>query len=712
MFMSSQDTKISHLSLSAFFRLNKESNRFMVKTAVIVFGFLILGNLVFHWYPYDIQRTYNQSTTTEDGVRICFDVYEPMSSEPSKKAVILGHGIMVNKEVMRLMAVELANVGFVAVTLDFRGHGKSGGDFNSIAIGITENVIDEVKGEREGPGDFASFMNLTSMTADVRAIKQYLSLRGDIDMENLGYVGYSMGGGVGFLALNNDTDFKAFVGVAPLSDYLHTNLTRPPNMLIVYGQFDQAISYSDVLLVMKNRTGVAVNAIEINHLYGNFFDGSAAKLYLDPLGDHFCAGWNPNFIREMRQWMITALMDSDGLDTPFAYSILMLSFVLQVMCAIGLFTILIRPILTLILLRWKPSPERYRIVAESESRYPILYEKDASMDKDPYNQKIINALLEKGVIPEKIWKLNLKLLLYVALLGHALMVTIGPLYLSPLLITTFEIMFLFGPSMAFLLFIRRFLLKKAGLTLKDLYRSLFQSTTIKVLLAGLVLSVIFYILMVFSFGNIFGIIPAIEKLPWIPLYWAFTFLSFLNFVIYFQPLMMEIEAKRQRNTHSVENQNFSTPVVGNEHENKHDQIASENKESENKESGNEKSGTKKVDNAPPPRFNDKMRFTSICYTFLINFVVTVYILTVPSLIIGNNFLLMFLLPMVLILIAASVLGVCLSSMRLSLPIQGDKRLVYYGSNIAIPVMIISFTVCMFFMTLSPIFNIFSIVKAL
>lgn len=71
-----------------------------------------------------MQKTYNLYTATTDGVPICFDVFEPANNPAQNKpAVILGYGIMVNKEIMRLIAIELAKVGFVAVAFDFRGHG-------------------------------------------------------------------------------------------------------------------------------------------------------------------------------------------------------------------------------------------------------------------------------------------------------------------------------------------------------------------------------------------------------------------------------------------------------------------------------------------------------------------------------------------------------------------------------------------------------------
>src|SRR5271157_4377 len=225
--------------------------------AVVFFAALFLaGSVAFYGTPLSVQRTYNLVAQTSDGVSIYFDVYEPRGGPAVKNAVILGHGIMVNKEVMKFLAMELAANGFVSVAFDFRSHGLSGGNFNFLAgkFDLKTFSMDNI----------AAFLSADTLVKDIDAVKIYLAGRGDINMTNLGYVGYSMGGGAGFAALANDTDFHAMVGVAPVPDFDRTNLTRPPNLLIVMGKNDEAISYNAVLKVMENKTGHAVTAADID----------------------------------------------------------------------------------------------------------------------------------------------------------------------------------------------------------------------------------------------------------------------------------------------------------------------------------------------------------------------------------------------------------------------------------------------------------------
>ncbi len=137
------------------------------KRMILICFFLslfVVGIILIFTTPSSIKITYNQTVETSDGETISFNVFEPIHNEKKKKAVIIGHGIMVNKEMLKGYAIELACAGFVAVPFDFRGHGQSSGEL-----------------------DYSKLVN------DVKAIKAYLYSRGDIDMDSLGIIGYSMG---------------------------------------------------------------------------------------------------------------------------------------------------------------------------------------------------------------------------------------------------------------------------------------------------------------------------------------------------------------------------------------------------------------------------------------------------------------------------------------------------------------------------------------
>ena len=155
------------------------------KRLIIIFVFLgifIIGTIFMFITPFSVKSTYGLSVTTDDDVVISFNVFEPQNGGLNKPAFIIGHGSMVNKEMVKGYAIELAAAGFVAVPFDFRGHGQSS------------------DGDRD------------SMYKDVIAIRTYLNSRGDIDMNSLGYIGYSMGG-LGQAVIQNDTSFICFIGI-------------------------------------------------------------------------------------------------------------------------------------------------------------------------------------------------------------------------------------------------------------------------------------------------------------------------------------------------------------------------------------------------------------------------------------------------------------------------------------------------------------------
>ncbi|MHA1752303.1 MAG: hypothetical protein ACTSWR_05235 [Candidatus Helarchaeota archaeon] len=130
------------------------------KKRIIYFSILLLmfitGTMLILNVPFNIKVTYYLATITDDGTNIIFNVIGPKVHENERKAVIIGHGGMASKEFMKSYAIKIACAGFVIVTFNFRGHGQSSGEFN-----------------------FSLLVN------EIKAIKQCLISRADIDIHNL-----------------------------------------------------------------------------------------------------------------------------------------------------------------------------------------------------------------------------------------------------------------------------------------------------------------------------------------------------------------------------------------------------------------------------------------------------------------------------------------------------------------------------------------------
>jgi len=441
---------------------------------------------VFLIFPTNITRTHNQSTTTSDGVKIVYDVFEPKTEDSSMKtAVILGHGVMVNKNFMRTIALDLAGQGIVAVDFDFRGHGRSGGSSNE--------------------GD---------ITSDILAIKEVLALRGDINMTNLGYVGYSMGGGAGFRLLNNDSDFSAMVSLAAGARIQYSI----PNLLILHGLWDElSLNYSNLLEFMENKTGIPDEEIEIDHIYGSFSDGTALQISLAKT-DHLFAPYSYKNVREIRFWFLQALNGESNPDSNFINYFLLIFSVL-IATITGFYIFFLGTSLILSKITKQSNPEEFSILGE------------ITQDKSKFSKLI--RLYWVFVLP----------------LSIPCMVFALPLLPVPIFYMVLFTAILIGPSMATLFFQFYILKKNVAIKLKEFYLSILKFTKIQNILLGLIFGVILYTMLSFTIGFIFGIVPSSTKWGWAVLFFVVIFITQFNFTQFSQPFVIRgigYETKKQR----------------------------------------------------------------------------------------------------------------------------------------------------------------------
>ena len=445
-------------------------------------------------FPTDIKRTYNQSTLTSDGVKIVYDVFEPNYDESSMKtAVILGHGVMVNKNFLRTIALDLASQGIVTIALDFRGHGRSGGSINE--------------------GD---------ITSDILAVKEVLAIRGDINMTNLGYVGYSMGGGAGFRLLNNDSDFRAMVSLAAGGRAQYST----PNLLILHGKWDEAFSYSSVLEYMENKTGIPGDDIETDHIYGSFIDGTALQVSLAKT-DHFFAPYSYKNVREIRFWFLQSLEGESNPDSSFTnYFLLIFSVLLASISGFYVFLLSSGIIIS-------------KITKDSSS-----FEKE-SYESNPEELRLLGKITQDQL---KVSKINRMYWVFVLPLSIPCMVFALPLLPVPMFYMVLFSALLIGPSMA-TLFYQFYILRKNKVKLKDYYFMLFKSTKIQNILLGLMFGAILYTILSSTIGYIFGIVPSSTKWGWAVLFFIIIFITQFNFAQFFQPVVIRgigYESKKQR----------------------------------------------------------------------------------------------------------------------------------------------------------------------
>ena len=474
------------------------------KTIILIGLFLLIficGTIFIFIVPWNIKITYGLNTTTEDGVIISFNVFEPINNNNNKKAVIIGHGATTNKEVMKGYAIELASAGFLAVTLDFRGQGQSTGE------GTYEGLI-----------------------LDIKAIKSYLNSRTDVDIHNLGYLGYSMGG-YGQNLVDLDTDFKCFIATATFltPELRKGNSTHPLNVLILQAQFDEVISLANQKEAVSTRTGIPLSEIVSNRLYGSFLEGNATKIYIDDNINHLLGHWDPDFIREARDWVINTFPDVERHDENFYANIRFIILVVQLIGGLGLFFAMIKPLSKGIL------KDNVEDILEIKS--------------DRISTKSI----------------TLRSLLYSLGLGIVGIVIFIPLLLLlPLTTANFILAFLFGQAIAITILLWRFG-KKNDLKLGEILKKPFSSTKgtfIRHLILGALLATILFTILYLSIGlNYLGIVPSLTKMLWEIIYLIIGFFIFIPIGILTQGIIQNKFANNTKDLIKVGIINFSVLFI-------------------------------------------------------------------------------------------------------------------------------------------------------
>lgn len=448
------------------------------KKIVLLCIFLIIftvGTVLILIVPIGVKSSYGLTVNTLDGEKISFNVFEPKRGGINKKAVILGHGIMSNKEMLKGFALELATAGFVAVPLDFRGHGQSSG------------IIDRI-----------------GLINDINAIINYLSARGDIDMNSLGYFGFSMGGGPGLQIVNESTDFKCFIGAGT---WLPTNVrkgnsTNPLNILMILGQYDELIEPEDLKVGLSDYTGIPIADLDVNKLYGSFQDGNASMIYLDDTSNHVLGDWDPDFIRETRNFVMNTFPEVKPIDENFFANIRLVILFLQIFAGISLFLILVDPISKLLV--------------------------------NPQENEVFKLELEESSIKN----LSVKIFGYPILLGLLGILIFVPIILILYLATAgFILALLFGQAFGYLILLWR-LGKKKNITMRSILKSPFhiqRNSLIRQFILGIVLAIIITVIIYLSGGlNYMGMIPSLIKIPWMFLVIPITFIIFMIFSLVLQ----------------------------------------------------------------------------------------------------------------------------------------------------------------------------------
>lgn len=441
----------------------------------VFLSLFILGTILMFIVPTSVKITYDLTTETEDGVTISFNVFEPINGDPIKKAIICGHGVMDNKEWMKSYAIEFAAAGFVAVALDFRGHGLSSGQL------IWNDLI-----------------------KDVQAIKDYLNnSRTDIDINNLGYIGFSMGGWPGNQIVKIDPAFKCYIGAGTILNITRGELNpnRTLNILMLQAKYDEVFPLSQTKKSFGKLINLSADEVVCNRLYGSFQDGNASKLFFDDNSDHIFLPWDQDSVREARDWVMNTFPDVKPVDHEFYVNTRALILFMQVFGGLAFLALIVEPLSNSIV---KPKKEDFRII---------------------------------DIQDESARNLTLKATIYSLVFGVVGMLIMSPIVFLPYPLAGAMPMYLFGMGFATIVLFWR-ISKKTNTSLIEKFKVPFQGSRgqlLRHIILGIILAAILYVILYLSFGlNYIGMLPSIYRLPWLPIYFAAILLSMIILSLLFQ----------------------------------------------------------------------------------------------------------------------------------------------------------------------------------
>ena len=157
-----------------------------------VFAALVLAPAAMASHPAGLYTKTDQVVTMDDGVGIATTLYVPVTHGERSPAVMLFHGIGGNRQSLDAVATRFAQRGYIAFSVDFRGHGQSGGLFTA-------------NGARE--------------LLDIARLREsWLPAHAPVDGDKVGAWGISLGGGAILRAAGEGTPFKAIEVVETWTD--------------------------------------------------------------------------------------------------------------------------------------------------------------------------------------------------------------------------------------------------------------------------------------------------------------------------------------------------------------------------------------------------------------------------------------------------------------------------------------------------------------
>jgi pimeloyl-ACP methyl ester carboxylesterase len=201
-------------------------------------------------------------------------VYRPIPIQ-SAPVVVIAHGFAGSQQLMQPFAVTFARAGYIAVTFDFRGHGR-----NPRPLGGSITEID------------GATRTLAAQTAEVVAFARSL---GD---GRVAILGHSMASDIVVRVAQADTDIAATIAVSMFSPAVTAD--TPRNLLVIAGDWEGMLK-AEALRAVGLETAPASAAADIT--YGDFAAGTARRAAFSPWAEHISVLYKQASMAEALAWL-------------------------------------------------------------------------------------------------------------------------------------------------------------------------------------------------------------------------------------------------------------------------------------------------------------------------------------------------------------------------------------------------------------------------
>ncbi|MFO7796143.1 MAG: alpha/beta fold hydrolase [Promethearchaeia archaeon] len=269
------------MDLSGYIGKREQNQLFMLFLAFIVFLFSLT---ILQFHRSQSYQSYQQVDLNHAGATIYANIYYPINDiefQEKKPLVIYVHGFANDRNFDIHFPIELVKRGFIVATLDYHGHGQSGG------------TMFDINPETGRPAIYEDVSKLLDLLENLPIYSS------DINSSQIGLVGHSLGGAIALMTNILDKRINTTVALAPLvnqgvishPNFInhmpvdHLNQTNTKNLLILAHKDDTLLDYREHALVAKNLTGCNLS------------------LYEEPMLGDAHSMLSSNVIKEMITWI-------------------------------------------------------------------------------------------------------------------------------------------------------------------------------------------------------------------------------------------------------------------------------------------------------------------------------------------------------------------------------------------------------------------------